>query len=42
VDNGQFMDNFEPFWPYIKLREYVHVGKGSGFGLGRYRIDEEI
>ncbi|MCK5507293.1 MAG: CRISPR system precrRNA processing endoribonuclease RAMP protein Cas6, partial [Desulfobacterales bacterium] len=29
------------FWSYIRLGEDVHIGKGSGFGLGRYRIENK-
>jgi len=33
-----FEGNIEPFMPLIKAGEVLHIGKGTGFGLGRYRI----
>lgn len=36
-------DGIEPeqFLPLILLGKYIHVGKGTGFGLGKYEISDE-
>jgi CRISPR-associated endoribonuclease Cas6 len=33
-----FEGNIEPFMPLIRAGEILHVGKGTGFGLGKYGI----
>ncbi|MGB9698117.1 MAG: CRISPR system precrRNA processing endoribonuclease RAMP protein Cas6 [Thermodesulfobacteriota bacterium] len=38
IGEACFLGNFEPFWPYLALGEFIHVGKGSSFGLGKYEI----
>lgn len=31
----------EPFWPYLWLGQYTHVGKWADMGLGHYQIELE-
>lgn len=35
-----FEGEIEPFMPLLKAGEILHVGKGTSFGLGKYRILE--
>ncbi|HUK42195.1 MAG TPA: CRISPR system precrRNA processing endoribonuclease RAMP protein Cas6 [Candidatus Acidoferrales bacterium] len=34
-----YQGDFSEFLPWIRLGEWTHVGKGTSFGLGRYRFD---
>lgn len=38
LGNITFAGNFAPFLPYIILGKYIHIGKQTSFGLGKYRI----
>jgi len=38
VGDISFKGDLEKFLPFIILGEYIHVGKGTSFGLGKYDI----
>lgn len=38
IGSVQFSGDFEKFMSFLLLGEYIHVGKGTSFGLGKYKI----
>jgi hypothetical protein len=36
-----FAGEIAPFAPFLRLGEVLHVGKGTSFGLGRYRLEPD-
>ncbi|MBC8232906.1 CRISPR system precrRNA processing endoribonuclease RAMP protein Cas6, partial [bacterium] len=38
VGELDFVGELSEFLPYIRLGEYVHVGKSATFGLGQYQL----
>ena len=38
VGEAEFAGEWQPFLPLLRLGADLHVGKGTGFGLGRYEI----
>ncbi|MFQ5963839.1 MAG: CRISPR system precrRNA processing endoribonuclease RAMP protein Cas6 [Candidatus Scalinduaceae bacterium] len=38
MGTAKFEGNLGPFMQILKLGEYIHLGKGTSFGLGKYEI----
>jgi len=36
----EYEGDFTPFWPFLLLGQYIHVGKAVAFGQGWYRIEQ--
>ena len=38
VGSVTFEGKLAPFYPFLEAGEIIHAGKGTSFGLGRFRI----
>jgi hypothetical protein len=38
VGRATYEGDFTPFWKFLKFGEFVHVGHGATFGLGKYQV----
>jgi CRISPR/Cas system endoribonuclease Cas6 (RAMP superfamily) len=41
VGRVHFEGNLAPWWPLLRVGEVLHVGKGTAFGLGKFRLVEK-
>ncbi|MBC8186276.1 CRISPR system precrRNA processing endoribonuclease RAMP protein Cas6 [candidate division KSB1 bacterium] len=40
IGEVHFQGSFNLFYPYLKVGEYIHLGKNTSFGLGKYLLIE--
>ncbi len=38
IGEGIYQGDFAPFMPFLKLGEWIHLGKSTAFGMGLYRM----
>ncbi len=36
------LERIESLWPYLYLGQWLHAGKGTNMGLGRYRLTTSL
>ncbi|MGA9725091.1 MAG: CRISPR system precrRNA processing endoribonuclease RAMP protein Cas6 [Candidatus Binatus sp.] len=42
VGRATYEGDFAPFWDYLRFGQFIHVGHGATFGLGKYRPDSQV